>query len=87
MEDSKQKWHVGLFRLLGVGEADEGDKGERGDQLGVGLIDRVRTEMAWNWAEAVGAGEKRLLWGQPPRPSGWGLADGRRAVRETVAEQ
>lgn len=61
--------------------------GSWGDQLGVGLIDQVKTEMAWNRAEAVGAGEKRLLWGRPPRPSGRALADGRRAVRETVAEQ
>lgn len=82
-----EEWHVRSFQLLGVGEADEGDNGEQGGQLGVGLIDQVRTKMAWTRAEAVGAGEKRLLWGLIPRPSGQGLADGRRAVRETVAEQ
>lgn len=70
-----------------MGEADEGDNGEQGDQLGGRLIDQVRTKMAWTRAEAVGAGEKRLLWGQLPWPSGQGLADGRHAVRETVAEQ
>lgn len=55
--------------------------------MGGRLIDQVRTKMAWTRAEAVGAREKRLLWGQLPRPSGQGLADGRRVVRETVAEQ
>ena len=29
-----EKWHVRLFRLLGVGEADEGDNGELGGSAG-----------------------------------------------------
>lgn len=29
-----EKWHVRLFRLLGVGEADKGDNGELGGSAG-----------------------------------------------------